>query len=693
MITTLRSLEELVQDMMGRPVFAFDVETSGLDAHYDRLLGLSFTYENDEGRHISEYVVFEHTSPSEDDPFVGIPRDYIDRDAARDVIKPLFDQEDVVMVAHNAAFDLKFLWKWGVDPKGQLFDTMIAEFVINENRPTYGLKETAARVFGAEMDKYADLRQFTNYGKDDFLAVPLRPAAKYAEDDTRYTYRLWERQDELLHQERVEKPFYRMEMPLVRVIAQMEMKGFALDMDSIRKMREEFEAISVESERKVWEAGMAMLQTWDEEGREIPPQYHVMIDHLKRDGIEVVEKGGLVFVRGKVVPVYQPTPRSKPRVPYFNVGSRNQLSDLFYDYYGIEVPTEVYLKPNKDGTPKVDASTLTTIRHFLGEKAPQVLNDLLEWRKADKIIGTYLKPFMERADENDHWALRCNFNQTIARTGRLSASNPNLMNIPSRGETGARVRSLFVARPDHKLIVADYSQLELRLLAHYSQDEHLLHAFKNKLDLHTLTGARQSGLEYDELKARIDAGDEEAKLMRTKGKTANFALSYGMAAKKYQLYLLVNNGMYFPLEEVQRQIDGFNEAYPELYAWKQGVFAKLRETGYVRTIGGRKRRLPEIWSDNIWEQRGAERQAVNVYAQGGGADIMKLSMIKVQDRIREYGAEILVQVHDELVVESPAEHAETVKHIVETTMVEVNKILRCPLDAEAAIGDSWFEAK
>lgn len=686
-------MKELAADMMGRD-FAFDVETEGLNAHKHKTLGLSLSYEDDDGLIRSEYVVFEHTVPDREDPSIGVVRSFIDRAAAVEVFRPVFEQEDVTMIAHNLSFDLGFLWKMGLDPRGDLYDTMIAEFHINENRSTYGLKQTAARVFGAEMDQYKDLYHYTNYKREDFLSVELSAAAKYAEDDTLYTYKLFEHQLPLLRLEKVEKAFWLLAMPLCRVIAEMQMKGFALDIEKVRQMRSELRETSSKHEHAVWSAGMDMVDEWLAEGRDVPASYLKMVDHLVRDGEQVqTDPHGTVYLRGRPVVKVQPTPRSKPRVPYFNVGSRQQLADLVYGYYGVQPPTTVRLKTNKDGSVGVDKDTLKVIKHFLGERSPKVIDDLLEWRKADKVIGTYLDPFERMADPDDHYAIRANFNQTVAKTGRLSSSNPNLQNVPARGELGAQIRSLFVARPGRKLIVCDYSQLELRLLAHYSGDDHLLDAFTNNLDLHTLTGSRQAGMTYEELAKRVEDGDAEAKLLRTIGKSANFGLSYGMGAKKYQIYLLVNNGMFFELDEVQRQIDGFNQAYPRLYEWKQEIFEKVRKQGYVRTLSGRKRRLPEIWSEDVWEQRTAERQAVNVHAQGGGADIMGMAMVKVQERVRPYGAYILVQVHDELVVEAPEDHAEEVLEVVKSTMVEVNKVLRCPLAVEGHVGDTWFDAK
>jgi len=697
-ITDVKEMRDLAASMMGRD-FAFDVETSGLRAHQDRTLGLSLSYVDDNDDIVSEYVVFEHTLPSADDDTFGIPHDFIARSDAVAALTPVFAQTEVAMSAHNMAFDLGFLWKMGLDPKGELHDTMIGEFLLNENRESYGLKQTAERVFGARMAVYKNLHHYLNFAKEEFMAVPLEPAAAYAEDDTKYTYLLFERQLPMLDEEGLLTVFERLSMPLCRVIAEMQVKGFALDMAKVAELREEYGAISATHEHAVWSAGMDMIADWQEQGEDIPDTYLKMIDHLVKDGVPVqarVDDNNApydVHVRGRAVPVFQKTKRTKPRVPYFNVGSRTQLADLLYGYYGITVPTKVKVKTNKDGTVGVDKDTLKIIKHFMGDKAPKVLDDLLEWRKADKLIGTYLDPFSRMADPDDNYAIRANFNQTIARTGRLSSSSPNLQNVPSRGELGKKVRSLFVARPDHALIVCDYSQLELRLLAHYSQDEALLRAFTENLDLHTMTGARQAGLTYEELAERVANEDPEAKLLRTIGKSANFGLSYGMGAKKYQVYLLVNNGIYFDIEDVQKQIDGFNEAYPRLYAWKQEVFEEVRRKGYVKTIGGRKRRLPEIYSGDIWEARAAERQAVNVKAQGGGADIVGLAMIRIQERVRPYNAYNVVQVHDEIVVESPTEHAETVLQIVKDSMIEVNNLLKCPLAVEGTIGPNWYEAK
>ena len=383
------------------------------------------------------------------------------------------------------------------------------------------------------------------------------------------------------------------------------------------------------------------------------------------------------------------------RVPWFNPGSVQQLRSLLFEWHAIRVRTDIDLNLNAKGEISADKDTLKVLAHELGEAAPAVLNDILEYRKCSKLVSTYLKPFINLADKDDHNCLRTNFNQTIAKTGRLSSSNPiNLQNIPSRGPEGKACRSMFVARSGHLLVVADYNMMELRMAAHFSRDPEMMRAFREGLDLHTLTAASQTGWTYELAAQLLEEGDPEMKGARQIGKTSNFGLLYGMGPKKFQRFLLVQNGTKVTYDQAWNLIETFNDTYSGVTKWKRQVERFAQQHQYVTTLRGRKRRLPDIRSDDMAKVRTAQRQAVNAVVQGSCADIICEAIPAIQQAMKEFGGSLLLQVHDELVAEVPEEYAEAAARIMERLMVErVNQELRVPLTCEAGIGESWASAK
>lgn len=267
-------------------------------------------------------------------------------------------------------------------------------------------------------------------------------------------------------------------------------------------------------------------------------------------------------------------------------------------------------------------------------------------------------------------------------------------NIPSRGEVGVKARSMFVASEGMDLIVADLGQAELRMLAHYSQDEALMLAFEEGRDLHIVTGAAFGRKTYEELKEGVDAGEQWAKDLRSLGKTGNFALTYGMGPTKFQRYLLVNNKYEVTVQQAAEWIDSYNQMYEGATEWKRRVINFVRRHGYVQTYKKRKRRLVGAMSGNQMIRGRAERQAVNAVIQGSVGDVMSESMPYVQSAIVPLGGHLLLQVHDELVAEAPKETSSLCARLMEELMVGLcNPHLRVPQVAQAHIAHSWGEAK
>jgi DNA polymerase I len=675
-------LPTLVSQRLGQD-FAFDVETTGLNPRKDRLCGMALTFADES----SYYIVLQHTRLQDDGQV--ILEQHIPVDIFVEHLRPLFAQEHVTMVAHNAKFDMHFLTLAGLSIRGRLADTMLAAQLINENREV-GLKELAPSV-EIKQKHYQSMVDFPGYGKNEFLGVNLDNASTYAMLDTLATWRLWVKFRSELTLEGVEHVFRDIWMPLLITLQQMEAKGIAVDLNKVEETRREYLKIAAEHEKKVVFEGLKMVRARYKD--EIPTKYLVPVEQAYPD-VDPDTEDFILLEDGSTLPIYRkPNKAYRPRTICFKPGSTDHLGELIYDHYGLTVPSHLKVKQTQNGR-TVSRDALDVMIHDLGDSAPPVLKSVVTWRKAEKFIGTYLDRFIEDADHSDNNAIRTTFNQHVTDTGRLSSNGPNLQNIPSRGDQGKQARDMFVARPGHALVVADYSMMELRMLAHYSQDPNLLAAFIEGKDLHILTGAQQAGMTYEELKEQVDAGDNEAKKLRSIGKTSNFGLTYGMGAKKYQLLLLTQNGFEVTEKEAQRLINTYNETFAGATEWKKKVVRYAQKLGYVQTMLGRKRRLPGLYSNDRYEVMRAERMGINAIIQGSCSDVISQAMPAIQKALSAIDGYILLQVHDELVCEVPIEYAETGRLMVGELMVALaNPKLRCPLEADAHVGHTWGEAK
>lgn len=679
----------LVKHYLGHD-FAWDFETTGLSYQHDRPLGLALTFDDER----SYYICLEHSIEGEWEGEGRRPSEvYITVDRFRDIVAPLFNQRAPLMVAHNAKFDLHFMEQVGIEVLGRLADTMLAAKLIDENR-SVGLKELAWLV-GMDLSPYLELEHYQGFKKEEYLGVPLPIASNYAMLDTEATLALWQLFSVQMVEEGVDDVYQRVWIPMLIVLQQMEAKGIALDLEQVRNVREEYVQRASEAEWRIWQEGMDMvLQRYA--SPDSPSYYLRMATEDELATVEVDEEGKeYIEERGVRLPIILPTPRSKPRVPTFNASSSSQLNELLYEHKGLRPPEGWKLNKTANGGYSSDKNTLKIMDMALEDESPPILKDVLELRKAQKFVGTYLDNFLALADPNDSDCIHTTFNQTTADTGRLSSSNPvNLQNIPSRHAEGKQARAMFVARPNMSLVVADLSQVEVRVGCHYSQDPVMTEAFHNNRDMYVVMAAANNNMPYDELKARVDADDDWAKTQRQIGKVQVLGLQYGMAPPKFRTHLRVETGIQVSHDEAKQLVASFDELYAGLHEWKQKVNRWVHKHGYVKTIYGRKRRLPEIWSNDRYEVMRAERQAVNAIIQGSCADILLESIPAVQQALRPLGGYVLLQIHDELVCEVPDEHAKVGCVIVEQMMTTfANKYLRIPLACVAHAGKTWAEAK
>ena len=348
----------------------------------------------------------------------------------------------------------------------------------------------------------------------------------------------------------------------------------------------------------------------------------------------------------------------------FNINSTLQLREVLYERLGLPV-----LKKTAKGQPSTDASVLQK----LAEQHP-VVEHLLRYRELEKLRSTYVDGLLPLIDEDGR--IHCIFNQTRASTGRISSEQPNMQNIPVRSEEGRTIRRAFVAAPGHCFVVADYSQIELRILAHLCGDAALVAAFRDGADVHTATAARVFSVE-----AAAVSGE-----MRRRAKTINFGLLYGMEAYGLAQRLEISQ------DEARAQMEAYFSQFPGVKAFMQSIVVEARNLGYTETILGRRRYLPELTSDNFRERQAGERMALNAPIQGSAADIIKQAMIELDRRLEGTGAAMLLQVHDELVVEAPQDQQVTIAEMMRSVMEGVVE-LRVPLVADVASGVSLADAK
>ncbi len=595
-VPTADALAELVERLKGVGRLTFDVETTSTDAITAELVGIALTDAPGRG----------YYAPISN-PKSQIGESQIPLDEARQILRPLLEDDDLEKVAHNAKYDITVLAQHGLETCGPLFDTMIASWLINPSG-SHKLKNLAWTRLGVEMTEITDL---IGSGKKQITMaqVPVEQVAPYACADVDMTARLVDDLAEELKERGLWSLFTDVEMPLVSVLTDMERTGIRLDVAVLREMSESL----------------------DERLRQIEREIQDLVGYN------------------------------------FNVNSTQQLSDALF--IKLALPTEG-LKKTKSGHYSTAASVLERLR---GQHP--VIDLILEQRQLTKLKSTYVDALPQLVNPRTG-RLHTSFNQTGAVTGRISSSNPNLQNIPIRTELGREVRRAFVADEGWKLVAADYSQVELRVMAHIAQDPGLLGAFERGEDIHAATAA-----------AVLDVPIAEVtKEQRRLAKSVNFGLSYGQSAYG----LARQTGM--SQQEAAQFIETYFEKYPGVREYIERTKRQAAEQGYVETLLGRRRYFPNLAKMRGPERSRAEREAINMPIQGTAADIIKIAMIRLHRALREQGlrARMLLQVHDELVLEAPDDEVETVVPLVREVMGNAFQ-LSVPLKVDVEVGQNWLE--
>lgn len=581
------------------PLFAFDTETTGLDAQQAQLVGLSFAVEP----HEAAYVPLAHD-------YEGAPAQ-LDRDAVLLALKPLLEDPAKGKIGQNAKYDINILANGSpaILMRGVAYDTMLESYVLDSTATRHDMDSLAQKYLDHTTIGFEDIagkgaKQLT------FNQIPLEKAGPYAAEDADITLRLHHAlQARLATTPSVLPVLMDIEMPLVPVLAKIERQGALVDAALLGVQSGELGAKLVELEREAYAlAGEA-----------------------------------------------------------FNLGSPKQLGAILYDKLGMPVLSK---------TAKGQPSTAEAALDDLAEQGYPLPKVLMQYRSLSKLKSTYTDKLPGQINPRTG-RIHTSYQQAVAATGRLSSSDPNLQNIPVRTAEGRRIRQAFVASPGYKLLAADYSQIELRIMAHLAKDEGLLHAFRNDLDVHRATAAEVFGV------ALADVTSDQ----RRSAKAINFGLIYGMSAFGLAKQIGVDR------KQSQDYIDRYFTRYPGVLAYMERTRAQAAEQGFVETLFGRRLYLPDINAKNPALRKGAERTAINAPMQGTAADIIKRAMVAVDNWLTDskLDARVILQVHDELVLEVREDLVEQVKDEIRGYMSGAAD-LDVPLLVEVGVGSNWDEA-
>jgi len=580
----------LVDNLLKQRAVCFDTETTSLNELEAELVGMSFSYK----KGLAYYIPL---SENREEVLQTL-----------EVFRPFFEKEDLLKIAHNLKFDYKILKQYDITVQGAMFDTMIAHYLLNPDG-RHGMDYLSEVYLNYKPVSIETIIGKKGKKQGNFRDADLRTQTDYAAEDADVTFQLYELFAPQLKKENLEDLFFKIEMPLMEVLAKMELAGISLDEKWLAQ-----ESIDLENDLKQLETKIFELS--EEE---------------------------------------------------FNMNSPKQLGEILFE--------KMQLDPKAKKTKTGQYATSEDVLQKLASKH-EIIKHILEYRTYQKLKSTYVDALPSQIDKEDQ-RVHTNFSQTTAATGRLASVNPNLQNIPIRTLRGQQIRGAFVSGEGKKIISADYSQIELRLIAEISGEENMIKAFQNGEDIHASTAAKLFKIPLEEV----------SKTQRSQAKTVNFGIIYGQGA----FALAEQTGL--SRTEAKQMIEAYFETYPKLKEYMAEQVNKARQLGYVETILGRKRHLKDINSNNFVVRGHAERNAVNAPVQGSAADVVKLAMIKIDKELeaQQLKTKMLLQVHDELVFESPVEEIEAASQLIKKEMESALET-QVPLLVEVGVGNNWLEA-
>ncbi len=592
-VTGQAAIAELIKELQQQREICFDTETTGIDANNVELVGMSFSF--------TPGVAW----------YVPAPTDQEETRKLLETFKPLFDNENITWIGQNLKYDLLVMKWYGIQPKGPIFDTMLAHYVI-EPEGKRGMDILSAQYLGYEPVHIEELIGKKGKNQLNMRDVPVEKITEYAAEDADITLQLKNVFLPQLKNKEVEKVFYEVENPLVKVLTDMEFEGIRVDINFLKEYSKELDRDAKAAEEKVY----------------------AQVGHP------------------------------------FNLASPKQLGEVLFD--------ELKLDPKAKKTKTGQYATGEDVLLKLAVKS-QIVDDILTFRELTKLKSTYVDalPLMINPKTG---RVHTSYAQAVAVTGRLSSNNPNLQNIPIRTEKGREIRKAFIPKnEDYVLVSADYSQIELRIVAAISRDPNMCAAFREGKDIHTATAAKVFGVEEKDV----------TKEMRYKAKSVNFGIIYGQGA-----FGLADN-LGISRSEAKEIIDNYKRQFANIQKYMDDTINFAREAGYVQTLMGRKRWLKDINSANFTVRGFAERNAINSPIQGSAADMIKLAMIKIHEVFKKEGfkSKMLLQVHDELVFDAHKDELEMIKPIITNCMQSALLLPEgVPAIAEIGSGTNWLEA-
>ncbi|MEK7447984.1 MAG: DNA polymerase I, partial [Planctomycetota bacterium] len=593
LIATPEALQKLTNNLKQVKEFAVDLETTGLNPLLAEIVGVAVAYEE----HQAFYIPVAHC-------YEGAPIQ-LPRQLVLEELREALENDRIKKIGQNIKFDLMILKRYGINLNGVFEDVMLASYLLNPLKRNHNLEEIARDYLGHQIITYEDV---TGTGRKQigFDQVPVEQAKVYSAEDADAAFLLHNILKPRLVKEKLMDLFEQIEMPLVRVLADMEMSGIKIDKDFLRGLSDEFSERLKITRQKIYELS---------EGE-------------------------------------------------FNIDSPKQLQVILFER--LKLPVQ---KRTKTGF-STDSDVLAVLAPI--HELPALI---LEYRSLAKLKSTYTDGFLELINPQTG-RVHTSYNQSITATGRLSSKEPNLQNIPIRTDDGKKIRRAFIPEPGSIFISADYSQIELRILAHLSGDDVLVNAFKKGEDVHIHTAMEIFNVSADLVTTE----------MRRLAKTINFGIIYGMSAHGLSQELKIN------YEVAQEYIDHYFQKYQGVRSYLEGVIEESHRQGVVRTLFDRPRPLPDINSPNINSRNFAERTAVNSPIQGTAADIMKIAMIKIYQALNEahLKTKMILQVHDELVFEVPPKEEKQILHLVKKEMEGCVK-LKVPLKIDLGRGLNWAE--
>ncbi|MEM9141828.1 MAG: DNA polymerase I [Bacteroidota bacterium] len=584
-------MQLFVQKLTKQPAVCFDTETTGIDPLTAELVGIAFSWEAYKGFYI---------------PF---PEDQSKSQTILEQLRPFFESEDIEKIGQNLKYDIKVLHKYNIRVQGKLFDTMLAHYLINPDM-RHNMDVLAETYLNYTPISITELIGKKGKNQLSMRQVPLEQKTENAVEDADITFQLAQHFRPELAEAKTEELFNTIEVPLLRVLTDMELEGITLDEAFLKSLSQELTQDIAALEALIYEAA------------------------------------------GET----------------FNIASPKQLGEILFE------KMKLVDKPKKTRTGQY--STAEDVLSYLA-KDHKIIREVLDFRGLSKLKSTYVDALPEQVEPSTG-RVHTDYMQTVAATGRLSSNNPNLQNIPIRTERGRQVRKAFIPRDkDHTLLAADYSQIELRIIAALSEEDTMISAFKNGEDIHASTASKVFDVPLEEV----------TREQRSNAKTVNFGIIYGVSA------FGLSNQTDLSRSEAKELIDTYYKTYPKLRNYISDQIDFAREHGYVQTILGRRRYLKDINGRNQVVRGAAERNAVNAPIQGSAADIIKIAMINIHRKLTEgdFKSKMLLQVHDELVFDAYKPELEKLRPLIQFEMENAYS-LAVPLDVELGEGKDWLEA-